>query len=47
MFSLLDLYPISYIIQKGPTVFASTPVFVEMGFKEKSGWYKPTVANVS
>ena len=33
--------------QKGPTVFASMPVFDEIGFKEKSGWYKPTVADVS
>ena len=28
-------------------MFASLPVFDEMDFKEKSGWYKPTVADVS
>ena len=28
-------------------MFASIPVFDEMDFKKKSGWYKPTVADVS
>ena len=28
-------------------MFASIPVFDVMDFKKKSGWYKPTVADVS
>ena len=28
-------------------MFASIPVFDEIDFKKKSGWYKPTVADVS
>ena len=28
-------------------MFSSIPVFDEMDFKKKSGWYKPTVADVS
>ena len=28
-------------------MFASIPVFDEMDFKNKSGWYKPAVADVS